>query len=123
MASLVITSGPNMGTFLPLGQGTNVIGRQESLPLQVLGKGVSRKHIRVFSDADQQRYYLEDLSRGGTWVNGEKVEQRIALLDGDEILIGNTSLLFRMEDVHGHRDAREVPKQAGQKEQGTELKS
>jgi pSer/pThr/pTyr-binding forkhead associated (FHA) protein len=123
MASLIVTSGPNSGAFLPLKGATNVIGRDESLPVQILGKDVSRKHIRISFDADQQRYYLEDVSATGTWVNGEKVEKRIALLDGDEILIGKTSLRFRMGDVHGHKDAREIPKQAGQRDVNTEWKS
>jgi hypothetical protein len=46
MASLIVISGNQTGEFLPLGQRTSVIGRAESLPLQILDDMVSRKHIQ-----------------------------------------------------------------------------
>ena len=54
MASIIVTSGEQKGEFLPLGRRTSVIGRAESLPLQVLGRLVSRKHIRIFFDCSKR---------------------------------------------------------------------
>ena len=69
MASIIVTSGEQKGEFLPLGKRTSVIGRAENLPLQILGNLVSRKHFRIFFDANTSKYYAEDLkSKHGVYL-------------------------------------------------------
>ena len=54
---------------------------------------VSRVHARV--DLDPPGFCIEDLgSRGGTLVNGQRIQGRHTLQDGDEIRIGRVSLRF-----------------------------
>ena len=55
MASIIVTSGEHKGEYLPLGRRTNVIGRAEALPMQILDDMVSRKHLRIRYDEDNKR--------------------------------------------------------------------
>ncbi len=50
MASIIIASGKQAGTYYPLGHRTTVIGRAESLLVQVLDDQVSRKHVQIRYD-------------------------------------------------------------------------
>jgi hypothetical protein len=52
MASIIIATGPQKGDYYPLGHRTNVIGRDEALPIQVLDEHVSRKHMQISFDKD-----------------------------------------------------------------------
>jgi pSer/pThr/pTyr-binding forkhead associated (FHA) protein len=55
MASLIVISGKQTGEFLPLGSRTSVIGRAESLPLQIPDDMVSRKHLRTGRTEQKQK--------------------------------------------------------------------
>lgn len=99
MASLIITSGKREGDYYPLGRRTNVIGRDEALPIQLLDGMVSRKHLQIRFDEKTNKYYAFDMkSRNGVYVNNQKIEGEVALKDGDVILVGLTSLLFANKD-------------------------
>lgn len=45
---------------------------------------VSREHIRLRRDAETGQFFLKDLSRLGTTINGEKVESSIEYADGEK---------------------------------------
>ena len=99
MASLIITTGKQEGDYYPLGRRTNVIGRDEALPVQILDNMVSRKHLQIRFDPATNKYFAFDMrSRNGVYVNNRKLEAETALTDGDVILIGFTSLLFTEQD-------------------------
>ena len=99
MASLIITSGKQEGDYYPLGHRTNVVGRDEALPIQVLDNMVSRKHLQIRFDEATDRYYAFDMkSRNGVYVNNRKIEGETALEDGDVLLIGLTTMLFAERD-------------------------
>jgi pSer/pThr/pTyr-binding forkhead associated (FHA) protein len=98
MGSIVVTSGRQKGEYLPFGQRTSVIGRDEVLSLQVLDALVSRKHLRICFDKAANKYFAEDMhSKHGVSINGHKITDSMALTDGHEILIGNTTLLYTDE--------------------------
>ena len=61
MGSLIVISGKKRGEYLPLGQRTSVIGRAETLPLQILDDAVSRRHFRVHFDKNLKKYHAEDV--------------------------------------------------------------
>jgi pSer/pThr/pTyr-binding forkhead associated (FHA) protein len=106
MASVIITSGDSKGEFLPLGRRTNVIGRTESLSLQVLDDMVSRKHLRIEFNEGTGKYYAEDLeSRHGVFINKHKIGEATVLSEGDEILLGQTTLLFTDKDFDTQESA------------------
>jgi len=123
MASIIVTSGGRQtGEFLPLGRRTSVIGRGEALPLQILDDLASRKHLRIRFDETTNRFYAEDMgSKHGTFVNRHKLAAETALSEGDEILIGNTSLLFTKEDFNDRESALTHYKKYGERSRPTRI--
>ena len=122
MASIIVTSGQQQGEFLPLGRRTSVIGRAENLPLQILDDLVSRKHLRVRFEEGSERYYAEDMgSKHGVFINRSKLNEAATLADGDEILIGQTTLLFTDEDFKDRESALSHYKKCGERMRTTRL--
>ena len=122
MASIIITSGDKKGEFLPLGHRTSVIGRGEALPMQILDDLVSRKHLRIRFDEATNRYYAEDLgSKHGTLVNQRRLSAEQALSECDEILIGQTILLFTTEDFDDRESALSHYKKFGERSRPTRI--
>ncbi|MFO0929566.1 MAG: FHA domain-containing protein [Gemmataceae bacterium] len=93
---------------------TVILGRSRSCALRLPGDGtVSRQHCMV--EVDDYGVWVQDLgSLNGTFVNGEKVGQRIptqgddetmvqpprhALVDGDELRVCNNLFAVRLTDV------------------------
>jgi len=75
----------------------NSLGRHPRNTHQVLDRVVSKEHchIELIGDA----YVLKDLgSLNGTYVNGERVQDKHPLEPGDEITIGSTRILFDPPD-------------------------
>ena len=116
MGSIIVTSERQKGEYLPLGQRTSVIGRDEALSLQVLDALVSRKHLRIWFDKAANKYYAEDMqSKHGVSINGRKITDSTLLTDGDEILIGNTTLLYTDEDLDSRDSALAHYKKRGER--------
>ena len=59
---------------------------------------VSRLHAELERIGDEWILTDEGLSRNGSFVNGERVEGRRRLRDGDVLRIGRTPLAFRLPD-------------------------
>jgi pSer/pThr/pTyr-binding forkhead associated (FHA) protein len=100
MASIVIASGDRRGNRYFLGRRTNVIGRAESLPIQILDDSVSRKHVQIHFDPATRRYSMLDMSsRNGVFLNGARMTAETLLRHCDRIRIGQTELLFSERDL------------------------
>ena len=70
----------------PLGRRTNVVGRAESVSVQLLDSFVSRKHIQIRYDNSTKTYYALDMnSTNGVFVNGYRIRDEVALRAGDRI--------------------------------------
>ena len=96
---LLVTIGADTGRLLPLGD-EFVIGRAVSGDGR-LGNDpeLSRRHARVFRDADG-RLTIEDLgSANGTFVNGVRVEAPQVLSLGDSVRVGLTTLELTDSDA------------------------
>ena len=120
MASIIVTSGEHKGEYLLLGRRTNVIGRAEALPMQILDDMVSRKHLRIRYDENTNEHYAEDMnSKHGVLINNRKVTVQAALKDGDEIRIGQTTLLFTKEDFNDRESALSHFKKVGERQRPT----
>ena len=120
MASIIITSGDQKGEFLPLGRRTSVIGRDEAVSLQILNRLVSRKHLRISLDKATNQFQAEDMkSKHGASVNGRKISDLVTLTDGDQILIGNTTLLFTDKDFNDKDSALTHYKERGERDRRT----
>jgi pSer/pThr/pTyr-binding forkhead associated (FHA) protein len=73
-----------------------VIGRNPTTDITLLDEGISREHALVLIDEDGPGYIIEDLqSTNGTKVNGKRVRSA-ALVEGDEIQIGQTLFRFAL---------------------------
>jgi len=120
MASIVITSGSNKGDYYPLGQRTNVLGRAETNPIQILDDKVSRKHLQIHFDQQTQQYHALDMkSRSGVFINGKKIEAETTLVDEDEIRLGETDLLFTLKDFTDTESAMSHFKKVGERKRDT----
>lgn len=116
MASLIVTNGKQEGSYYPLGRRTNVVGRDEALPIQILDNMVSRKHLQIRFDQATNRYFAYDMkSRNGVYVNNRRIEDEVALQDGDVILVGMTAILFADRDFKDKESALLHYKKVGER--------
>ncbi len=73
----------------------NTLGRHPENTIQLLDRIVSKEHCHV--DQVDGNWMLKDLgSLNGTFVNGERVSERV-LGQGDEISLGSTRMVFQVE--------------------------
>jgi pSer/pThr/pTyr-binding forkhead associated (FHA) protein len=71
------------------------IGRTNGNDFVISGRTVSRRHARLWFD--NGRWYLEDLqSANGTLVNNVRIQQAVALNDGDVISFGDEIVVFNV---------------------------
>ncbi len=122
MASIIITSGEQKGDYYPLGHRTNVIGRDEALLIQVLDDLVSRKHMQIRFDKETSRYHALDMkSKHGVFINGRRISQETVLAEADQILIGETTLLFTDQDFDSRESALSHFKKVGERMRPTHI--
>ncbi len=120
MASIIVISGTDKGKYYPLGQRTNVIGRDEALLIQILDPKVSRKHMQIRYDKEKNCYLAIDMkSKHGVLINGNKINEEIILSDNDRITIGNTVILFTFKDFENHDNALNYYKKVGERQHTT----
>jgi diguanylate cyclase (GGDEF)-like protein len=92
-AMLLVLSGRNVGTVIPLDISEVTIGRDPACDVRLGDDGISRRHVRLA--AAGQAWMVEDVgSTNGTTVNGEKLAAKRELEEGDRILLGHTVLKF-----------------------------
>jgi hypothetical protein len=93
LPKLIAAPGTGTETAYVLTGPVTVIGRAEDCDLRLADPGASRRHTELRRDGD--RVTAIDLrSTNGTVVNGANI-QRAELRDGDELVIGETVLVFR----------------------------
>ena len=100
-------SGPLKGSAFPLPEGEVSIGRDSSNQLWVADPSLSRKHCVLVPDGKGE-FSIRDLkSRNGTLVNGVPIEQQ-QIRHGDQIFIGDSVLIFLIEEGGNHFDKNPV---------------
>lgn len=115
MASLFVISGDKVD-YYPLGKRTHVVGRNEAVPIQIVDKQVSRKHMQIRFDKEKECYYALDMkSRNGIFVNGRKIDNETILADGDMIRIGDVDMLFTLKDFPDSENALHKFKKVGER--------
>ncbi len=116
MASIIVMTGPKEGDYYPLGHRTNVIGRDEALLIQILDDRVSRKHMKICYDKDEDKHYAVDMSsKHGVLINGMRISDETVLKNEDCITIGKTSLLFVTKDFTDRESALSHFKKIGER--------
>ncbi len=120
MASLIVVNGANKDDYYPLGKRSNVIGRGEALPIQILDGEVSRKHLKIAYDKEKGTYTAVDMkSRHGVMINGIKITGQAELADNTYITIGRTTLFFTLKDFEGRESALSHYKKVGERSKPT----
>lgn len=90
---LCFTNGPRKGETIVLQPPGVCIGRESDNDIQLLVAGVSRYHAKISFDG--MTWSIADLgSTNGTKVNGNKIAQETVLQPGDELILGDQTLLF-----------------------------
>jgi len=91
VTKLVVASGKSAGRSIAIKRSKLLIGRAEECDVRPLSEEVSRRHCAVIvGPAD---VWIEDLgSRNGTYVNGQRIEAKTKLADGDMIKVGSLEL-------------------------------
>ncbi len=94
MATLQIIKGPNAHKIFAVGAGESVIGRGRACAIRLEDSLASRSHATVCAEG-QDAYLVRDMgSSNGTIVNGRRIDGEQSLRDGDEISVGQTTLVF-----------------------------
>ena len=76
------------------------LGRGRNVDIKLPGHSdISRTHARIFYNADEEQWYLQDTSLFGTFLNGHRVpnQKPVKLSFGDSIRIHDYLLIFNME--------------------------
>ncbi len=93
MAVLKVIKGSCPGQLLELLGERMVMGRHPSCQIVLDNAAVSRNHAQILES--HGTYFVEDLrSRNGTLVNGERIQGRTELRDGDELRVCEVVLRF-----------------------------
>jgi hypothetical protein len=94
-AKLVCTTGPHAGEVLELRSGITTLGRSsDNVFVLSQDKGISRHHAIILQESG--RFVVQDQnSLNGTFVNDEQIAGPHYLKDGDEILVGLSTLKYQ----------------------------
>lgn len=71
------------------------IGRMPGCTIVVEGTKVSRKHAHIFPTGGVFQL-VDNGSTNGTYHNGHRVQQPVTLSDGDTIMVGDHTFIFRL---------------------------
>jgi serine/threonine protein kinase len=86
-ASLVIVQGPRHGQRITLSSELLPLGRRELMSNNTI---ISRRHANVVMRGGS--YWIEDMSKNGTWVDNTRVYGEAPLVNGSVIVIGDNVL-------------------------------
>ncbi|MBK9476362.1 MAG: FHA domain-containing protein [Tetrasphaera sp.] len=88
---LVVTSGPLLGTTLPLRHQGTLIGRSSECALVLDDDYSSGRHARIYANGDQ--WFVEDLgSTNGTFLGATRITEARQVAAGSVIRIGRTTV-------------------------------
>ena len=105
--ALRFISGKYQGGEFPLRMNREIIiGRSSDLDMVLVEDMVSRRHAKI-SSTDAEIYIQDMGSTNGTFVNGEKINGRALLNEGDRILVGTSIIkVVAVEGALAQRRAR-----------------
>ena len=110
MASLLINSGQEDERYFPLeSHKLIIVGRDDECTVQVLDDQVSRKHLQIRLDSDEEKHYAADYrSANGVFINDNRIVDEKQLTDGDSIRIGNTTIAYLQDDHSDVESAKDA---------------
>ena len=97
MAVLRVLSGDETGRVVTLAEERTILGRHPNCQVVLDNAAVSRHHAQILQS--HGTFYLEDLrSRNGTFLNGQPLDSRALLNDGDQIRVCDIVVGFQLRD-------------------------
>lgn len=105
MASLLITHGIREGDYHAIPDESIVtVGRDDTCTIQILDRSISRAHLQITREDKTGGHLAGDYqSANGVFINRSKIVGTVQLKDGDQILLGETSLVYLSND---HPDSK-----------------
>lgn len=95
------------GRSFPLATGTNIVGRDPDVEIQIDASMVSRRHARFVVTV--KGVTLEDMSsKNGTFRGAERITSPVRLADGDSIHLGSLLVTFHVRRPLGLEDTQTV---------------
>jgi pSer/pThr/pTyr-binding forkhead associated (FHA) protein len=92
-AFLLVATGEAAGTVFPVTEGSLLVGRSLDAQVRINEQAVSYEHARL--EETEHGYALKDLgSTNGTYVNGQRLVERVVLASGDTVRMGSTTFTF-----------------------------
>ena len=91
---LVVRRGNDKGKVFTVHANYMGIGTGPTMPIQLHDERVNPFHAAIQRDPKGMRHVLDVGSKTGTFVNGQLIDSKCALKEGDEIQVGDTVLLF-----------------------------
>ena len=81
-----------------LSEGPSFVGRDRECAVRIDSSTVSRRHARIMVTSGEAT--VEDLgSKNGTYVNGRRVKQPVALRDRSQIRVGSSLMTYEVRDA------------------------
>lgn len=100
-AKLTILRGSSEHQIYYVDKDETAIGRLQC-DINVSDEQISRRHARIVREG--QFHKLEDLgSRNGTFLNSERIDRAVNLMDGDRIQVGNVLMAFHLIQAQRRR--------------------
>ena len=98
---LILVDGPESlrGRHFPLSAGETSIGRTQDCDVSILERSVSRVHA-ILVAAEGELTLIHRSQTNGSFVNGEPVEDRRRVFDGDQIQLADRVLLRLEAPAH-----------------------
>lgn len=111
--ALVFLTGDLMAVPIPLERAEVILGRALESDVRINDTKISRRHASVTAISDEKddrtNYFITDLhSTNGTFLNGQKLQKREPLQNGDKITIGEHILRFELLDEIDREYQRQI---------------
>jgi two-component system, cell cycle response regulator len=93
---LIVIGGHLNGTIFEINKALMSVGRNNDCDIHLNYPGISRVHFTIYSGKD---VYIEDLkSSNGTYLNDQRISEKVILQSGDTINLGQVAFKFFRKD-------------------------
>jgi pSer/pThr/pTyr-binding forkhead associated (FHA) protein len=116
MATLIVVEGPAKGGRFALEQHRiAMIGRESKCTFQILDPRISRLHMQIKLDEGTSRHSAVDFQSAlGVFINGTRISAETPLSDGDQIKIGDSTILYTTDDATDAKKLQELLRKRGE---------
>lgn len=105
---LIIVDGPRQGLKFPLISGDNIIGRVMGSEILLEDQSVSRRHAIITQS--REGWTIDDQgSKNGTYVNGQRIHEKVNIGHGDVITVGIYSMRLITKEVSEEEETKPLP--------------